>query len=118
MQNTLSPATVPSLAEAKTALTKLATTDALEHLEAALRSLQSLAASLQKADRLPPGEQRELEKALLRFRTELRDAGTLADQGLAYCQEWADLLQPPPAYQSNGAFTSTATNRPELSIEA
>jgi len=65
MQDTLSPATVPSLAEAKTALTQLATTDALEHLEAALRSLQGLAASLQQADRLPPGEQRELEKALL-----------------------------------------------------
>jgi len=32
MQDTLSPATVPSLAEAKTALTKLATTDALVRL--------------------------------------------------------------------------------------
>ncbi len=118
MQESLSPAAVPSLVDAKTALATLATSDALEHLEAALRSLQGLATSLQNADRLPPGEQRNLEKALLRFRAELRDAGVLTDQGLAYCQEWADLLQPPPAYQSNGAFTRTATNRHELSIEA
>jgi hypothetical protein len=111
-------ASVPSLAAARSALTTLATADALEHLEAALRSLQGLATSLQNSDRLPPGEQRDLEKALLRFRAELRDAGILADQGLAFCQEWAECIQPPPAYQSNGAFTSAAVNRHELSIEA
>ena len=118
MPPTLTPASVPSLAAATAALTKLASTDALEHLEAALRSLQGLATSLQNSDRLPPGEQRDLEKALLRFRAELRDAGVLADQGLAYCQEWAEGLQPSPVYQSNGAFTTSPVNRHELSIEA
>lgn len=109
---------ISSLADARIALTNLATADALQHLEAALVSMQNLATSLQTGDRLPPAEQRTLEKTLLRFRAELRDASALADQGLAYCQEWTELLQPPPAYQANGSSASTATSRHELSIEA
>lgn len=111
-------ASVPNLTQARNALAQLATDDALTHLEAALRSLQGLSASLQNGDRLPPGDQRMLERALLRFRSELRDAGVLTEQGLAYCQDWAELLQPPPVYQSNGAYSNPASERHELSLEA
>jgi len=110
--------TAPSLGKAQDALTQLATQDALEHLQAALLSLQGLTASLQNGDRLPAGEQRELERSLLRFRSELRDAGVLADRGLAYCQDWARQLQPPAGYQANGVFTTNAVDRHELSLEA
>jgi hypothetical protein len=112
------PAAVPSLAEAQNALAQLATQDALTHLEAALRSLEGLSASLQSGDRLQPAEQRELERSLLRFRAELRDAGILAESGLAYCQDWVQQLQPPSMYQPNGGFTNTSVDRHELSLDA
>ncbi len=108
----------PNLTAAKDALAQLAPQEALEHLEAALRSLQALTASLQNGDRLPAPEQRRLERSLLRFRAELRDAGILADQGLAYCQDWAQLLQPPASYRSNGVFANALNDRHELSLEA
>ena len=118
MQHNITSPTVPSLAEAQNALAQLATEDALEHLQAALRSLEGLAAALQNGDRLQAGEQRQLERSLLRFRSELRDAGILADRGLAYCQDWAGQLQPPAGYQANGVFTTNAVERHELSLEA
>ena len=118
MQRNITSPTVPSLAEAQNALAQLATQDALEHLEAALRSLKGLAAALQSGDRLQAAEQRHLERSLLRFRSELRDAGILADRGLAFCQDWARQLQPPAGYQANGVCTTNAMDRHELSLEA
>jgi hypothetical protein len=122
MQDNASPALL-SLSEAKTALAQLATDDAIGHLESALRSLQSLANSLQTGERLQASEQRLLERSLLRFRAELREAGILADRGLAYCQNWAEQMQPPVSYQSNGVFgnatiVSMSDDRHELSLEA
>ncbi len=112
------PINMPCLTVAHDALIGLAPQEALEHLQAALRSLQSLTATLQNGDRLQAAEQRQLERSLLRFRTELRDAGILADQGLAYCQDWTEQLQPPASYQANGVFASAANNQHELSLEA
>lgn len=110
--------TLPDLAGVRSALAQLATQDALVHLESALRSLEGLRDTLQSGSRLAPGEQRELERALLRFRSELRDAGTLADQGLAHCREWADLLLPQPDYQPNGTCSGAPSERHGLSLEA
>ncbi|MFN0103191.1 MAG: hypothetical protein ACKV2U_14010 [Bryobacteraceae bacterium] len=118
MQDYPKSAAVPSLTGAKNALSQLATQDALEHLKAALRSLQGLAAILQNGHRLDPDEQRQLERALLRFRTELRDAGILAERGLAYCQDSTKQLDAAPGYQFNGAFVSEAVDRHDLSLEA
>jgi hypothetical protein len=118
MPDLVSASAIPSIIEARDALAQLATDNALHHLEAALHSLQGLSASLQSGDRMSPEKQRELERSLLRFRAELRDAGVLAEQGLAFCKEWADLLSPPPAYQSNGAFRSSPLEYHELSLEA
>ena len=109
---------VPNLTEAKEALSELATQEALFHLEAALRKMEGLADSLRNGDPLPASEQRLLEKSLLRFRAELRDAGILADCGLAYCRDWAQQLQPPAAYEASGASIRSGIVRPELSIEA
>lgn len=109
---------VPSLLQAQNALAQLATEDALEHLESAIRSLEGLSTSLQNRDRLQPAEQRLMERSLLRFRTELRDARILADQGLAYCQNWAQQMQPPPSYQANGIFVNAIESGHELSLEA
>ena len=118
MQDLDSPLPVPSIRDAQWALAELATQDALTHLEAALRSMQSLSSSLQKGDRLPAAEKRTLERELLRFRSELRDATVLAERGLAYCQDWAQQWQSPTAYQSNGTFATGACERHELSLEA
>ena len=109
---------LPSLTAAHDALIGLAPQEALEHLQAALRSLQGLTATLQNGDRLQAFEKRQLGRSLLRFRAELRDAGILADQGLAYCQDWAEQFQPPASYQANGVFASAANNQHELSLEA
>ncbi|MBI2690278.1 MAG: hypothetical protein HYX27_28560 [Acidobacteria bacterium] len=113
-------ASVPlsDLSEARSALAQLATQDALEHLEAALRSLQGLSASLRNGNRLPPAEQRALERSLLHFRAELRDAGALTAQGLAYCQEWTGMLQPSPSYQAGGGVTRTNIEPHQLSLNA
>ena len=118
MNHTNNPVVVPSLAEAQNALAQLATQNALEHLESALRSLASLASTLQNGDGLKADEQRLLERSLLRFRSEIRDAGVLADQGLAYCQNWVQQLQPPSSYQPNGIYTTTSDARHKLSLEA
>ena len=118
MQHDIAPPPLPSLTEAQNALARLATQDALEHLEAALRAMEGLTASLQNGDRMQAVEQRQLERSLLRFRAELRDAGILADRGLAYCQDWTQQLQPPSIYQSNGVFANAKVDRHELSLEA
>jgi len=118
MQDRSNPMAIPSLSDARDALAQLATDDALQHLEAALQSLQNLEFSLRGADHLPPSEKRHLERSLLRFKTELRDAGTLAERGLAYCQDWALLLQPPAAYHANGACTTESHDRHDFSLEA
>jgi hypothetical protein len=117
MQESSTQSAIPSLAEAKDALARLATEDAIQHLDAALRSLQSLAASLRTADGLPPSEKRQLERSLLRLKSELRDAGALAESGLAYCQDWALLLQPPAAYHANGAVTTESSHHHDFSLE-
>lgn len=117
MEKTPLAATVPSLEQAQEALVQLATQDALTHLEAALRSLQGLSGSLKSADPLSMEDKRLLERSLLRFRAELRDAGVLADRGLAYCKDWAEQLQPVPAYQSNGAFANRIPERTKVSID-
>jgi len=109
---------LPSLIATQSAFAQLAPQEALEHLEAALRTLQGLTASLHHGDRLAPADQRQLERSLLRFRTELRDAAILADQGLAYCQDWAQQLQPPASYQPNGVRADTTSDRHEFSVEA
>ncbi len=109
---------VPSLVEAQNALTKLATQDAITHMEAALRALEGLSTTLQSGDRLSAADQRELERSLLRFRKELSVAGALTERGLAYCQDWVHQLQAPPGYQSNGAFTAPPVDRHEVSLEA
>ena len=118
MPHTNTSTAVPSLAEAQYALAQLSTQDALDHLESALRSLEGLSVSLQNGDPIPASEQRLLERSLLRFRAELGDAVILADQGLAYCQNWAQQLQPPPSYQSNGVVASVTDTHHELSLEA
>jgi hypothetical protein len=109
---------VPSLVEAKNALANLATDEALGHLESALLSLRALSVSLQSGERLEAPAQRRLERSLLRLRGELKDAGVLADRGLAYCQDWAQQLEPPAVYGATGASSTTAVSRPELSVEA
>lgn len=109
---------VPSLKASRNALTSLATSDALQHLEAALQSLQGLSESLQKGDPMAMEEKRQLERALLRFRVELQDAKVLADRGLAFCQDWALQLEPPPSYQANGAYLRGGIERHELSLDA
>jgi hypothetical protein len=114
---TPSPA-IPDLHEAREALAQLATHDAVEHLEAAVRSLQALEASLRSSDRLPPEEQRRLERELLRFRHDLRDAGILAEQGLAYCKDWSEALQPTVAYTPGGDLSGASSHRHEFSLEA
>ncbi|MBL8236026.1 MAG: hypothetical protein JNM66_01300 [Bryobacterales bacterium] len=108
---------VPSLAEAKNALANLATEEALGYLESAVQSLRALSVSLQGGDRMEPAAQRSLERRLLRFRAELRDAGALAESGLAYCQDWAQQLEPPAVYGASGVSAATAVSRPELSVE-
>ena len=118
MQHNHTAPNVPSLAEAQNALAQLATQDALDHLKAALRSLESLSKSLQNGDRLQTSEQRQLERSLLRFRSELRDAGILAERGLAYCQDWVQQMEPPSGYQANGVFTNNVISRHEVSLEA
>jgi hypothetical protein len=118
MKHTNTPMVVPSLAEAQNALAQLATQEALEHLESALRSLAGLATTLQNGEGLKEDEQRLLERSLLRFRSELRVAGVLADQGLAFCQNSVQQLHPPPSYQPNGVYTTSAAPQHELSIEA
>jgi len=110
--------TIPSLTEAQNALAQLNTQDALEHLESALRSLSGLASSLREGNGLTGQEQRDLERSLLRFRAELREAGVLADQGLAYCQNWVQQLNPPPSYQPNGLSTTVVESRNKVSLEA
>jgi hypothetical protein len=118
MPDIVSTSAIPALAEARSALAQLATQDALQHLKAALQDMQGLSVSLKSGERLSPGDQRELERSLLRFRAELRDADVLAEQGIAYCQEWVDLLSPPSAYQANGEFRRSALQHHELSLEA
>ena len=123
MQPTNNSATVPSLIQAQNALAELATEDALGYLESAIRSLEGLSTSLRKGDRLPAPEQRLIERSLLRFRAELRDAGILAERGLAYCQDWTQQMQPASNYQSNGilasaTFDAVTADRHELSLEA
>jgi hypothetical protein len=122
MQDNVSPALL-SLTEAQGALAQLATDDAVRHLESALLSLQGLGNSLKNGDRLQASEQRLLERSLLRFRAELRDARILADRGLAYCQNWTQQMQPPVTYQSNGVvgdvrFVSMSKDLHQLSLEA
>jgi hypothetical protein len=109
---------IPALSEAKDALAQMATADAIQHLEAALQSLQNLESSLKDAGHLAPSEKRQLERSLLRFKTELRDARTLAERGLAYCQDWALMLQPPAAYHANGAFATESIDRHDFSLDA
>lgn len=118
MKHTNNPPVLPSLAEAQNALAQLATQDALEHLESALRSLSGLASTLQNGEPLKAGEQRLLERSLLRFRSELRDAGILAGQGLAYCQNWVQQLQPPATYQPNGVYATSADTHHKVSLDA
>lgn len=113
------PVAVPSLTDASEALAQLATETALTHLGAALTAMQGLADTLRSGEKLAPAEQRKLERSLLRFRSELRSAGILAESGLAHCREWADLLAPPATYQPNGVYTAAAPHQPhELSVEA
>ncbi|HEU0121895.1 MAG TPA: hypothetical protein VFQ91_15300 [Bryobacteraceae bacterium] len=110
---------VPSLAEASDAMAQLATESALIHLEAALAAMQGLSARLRTGERLQPAEQRRLERSLLQFRSELRSAGILAEQGLAHCREWAEMLTPPATYQPNGIFTGEVPQQTHvLSVEA
>src|SRR5258708_35788934 len=92
------------LTVARDSLARLATTDALLHLEAALKSLQGLANDLRLGKSLAPPAKREMEQALLRFRTDLRHAGVLVEQGLAYCKDWTELLQPPASYGPSGTL--------------
>lgn len=108
----------PSLEEAKQSLVHLQTQDALLHLEAALRSLEGLSKELHENGRPPAPDQREMERSLLRFRKELRDAGLLAEQGLAFCKDWAEVLTPPPSYAPDGSFDRPADTKHEFSVEA
>jgi len=108
----------PSLEDAKQSLVHLQTQDALLHLEAALQSLEGLSKELHENGRPPAPGQRELERSLLRFRKELRDAGVLAEQGLAFCKDWADVLAPPPGYAPDGSVDRVPETKHELSVEA
>lgn len=109
---------VPGLTDAKSALAQLATSEAVEHLESALQTLQALYASFQNGGGLSPEKQRSLQQSLLGFQRELREAAVLNEQGLSYCQERGAFLQPPPAYQANGTFFNTGSVRHELSLDA
>lgn len=101
------PVPFQSVNAAGESLAHLAATDALVHLHAALESLQGLSERLKcDSDRPPIEERRCLERDLLRFRTELRHAAVLADQGLAFCKDWAEYLQPPPSYHADGSYTA------------
>ncbi len=108
----------PSLEEAKHSLVHLQTQDALLHLEAALRSLEGLSKELHENGRPTAPDQRELERSLLRFRKELRDAGLLAEQGLAFCKDWTEILSPPPGYSPDGTVDRAPETKHELSVEA
>ena len=118
MQDLTHTPAVPDLANAREALAGLATEDAVQHLEAALASLQNLATALHSGHALSVQEKRLVERSLLRLKNELRDAGTLTEQGLAYCQDWALQLQPPPAYLPNGAVCAEVNLRHDFSIDA
>ena len=118
MNHTNNPVVVPSLAEAQNALAQLATQNALDHLESRASVAGGPGLHVAKWGGLKADEQRLLERSLLRFRSELRDAGVLADQGLAYCQNWVQQLQPPSSYQPNGIYTTTSDARHKLSLEA
>lgn len=114
----MAPGTVPDLSAAQQALAALATKDALQHLQAALQSLQGLSESLRRGEPLAMEEKRQLERSLLRLRSEIRDAGVLAARGLAYCEDWAHQLEPPPVYQANGEVRQANQERHEVSFEA
>lgn len=98
------------LTPARESLAQMASTDALLHLESALQSLESLAGDLHGGQKLSLTEQRETERALLRFRSDLRHAGVLVEQGLAFCKDWTELLQPPASYDPSGHLRES---RPE-----
>lgn len=108
---------LPDLGPARGALTQLATDGALEHLHAARENLAALTSSLLAGPPLKPADQRSLERALLRFQSDLKAARALADQGLAFCHDWADQLEPPPTYQPNGARAAIRSHS-ELSLQA
>jgi hypothetical protein len=105
------------LEDAKQALVHLQTLDALLHLEAALQSLEGLSKELHEKGRPSAQDQRELERSLLRFRKELRDAGLLAEQGLAFCKDWTEILSPPPGYSPDGSVDRASETKHEISVE-
>ncbi|MBM3783199.1 MAG: hypothetical protein FJW30_02505 [Acidobacteria bacterium] len=109
---------VPSLEQANNSLTELQTQVALLHMDAALQSLERLSKSLQDGERPSAPEQREMERSLLKLRHELREAGYLAEQGLAFCKGWADALAPQATYAADGVSRAGDETRHELSVEA
>lgn len=108
----------PRIESARQSLVCLQTQEALLHLEASLRSLEDLREELQEKGRPSEPDQREIERSLLRFRNELRDAGLLAEQGLAFCKDWAETLTPPASYSPDGTFDRPPEPKHELSVEA
>jgi hypothetical protein len=109
---------VPSLEEAKSSLAELQTQVALLHMDAALHSLERLSKSLEEGECPAAAEQREMERALLKLKQELRDAGFLAEQGLAFCKDWASSLAPPCNYGADGASVAAAPATHDLSVKA
>jgi soluble cytochrome b562 len=109
---------IPSMEQVKNSLAELQTQVALLHMDAALQSLERLSKSLQEGDRPAAAEQREMERSLLKLKTELREAGYLAEQGLAFCKGWAEAIAPPASYCSDGAAQVTEERHHDISIQA
>jgi hypothetical protein len=97
---------IPDLEPALHALSQIETAAALAHLESALHVLADLTTHLESGGPLNPEQQRATERELLRFQQQLRAAGQLTRQGLAFCREWTHSLVPPgDSYGAAGQST-------------
>jgi hypothetical protein len=109
---------VREIEQARQSLTQLATQDALLHLESALRSLEGLAHQLHGGLQPTLPEKRQLERELMKARSELRRAACLAEQGLAFCKDWTALLEDPVVYRPDGQCAGVAQDRGGLTLDA
>ena len=107
---------LPDLTAVRLALAEFATADAVQQLEAAVASLRQLESSLAAGPPPAPDAQRALQRSLHNFQSELRAAGALATQGLAYCRDWSESLAPPSTYQPHGV-PPPPPSAPSLSLE-
>ncbi len=110
---------LPDLTGVRSALLGLSTDEAVCRLDSALASLRDVAASLeQQATFLESGTRFVLLQKLRRFRSDLKNAGMLAEQGQALCRDWADEQNTPSSYDGSGAVRGTPAGPHGISLEA